>query len=329
MSKFDYFTDTDPTNGLVVFENEETAKNLNLTYVDDSGNFVLRTDTVEQRTEGRPSVRLQSQASYENAVIMLQVSHYPTGCAVWPAFWTVTSNVSQWPTGGEIDILENVNDQYPSDLVSLHVKDRCSVSGSNQTGTTAFSSCYAYDNDNSGCRIETNNTNTATAGSSFNSKGGGVVAMQRDFSDGGSGIRVWIWDQSQSMPSDVSKPGNTVDPDQWGTPAADFGRLSCEGGGDATDLFDAHKIVFDITLCGDWAGNAYSLNPQCPSKYQSCSNQVGQAGSSFDDAYWTVKNLYVYETGDSSSKSAASKLAPNCVPYASGTILIILTVLLL
>lgn len=80
MSKFDYFTDTDPTNGLVVFENEETAKNLNLTYVDDSGNFVLRTDTVEQRTEGRPSVRLQSQASYENAVIMYVNHSANLGC---------------------------------------------------------------------------------------------------------------------------------------------------------------------------------------------------------------------------------------------------------
>lgn len=231
------------------------------------------------------------------------MSHIPTGCAVWPAFWTVTANTSQWPVGGEIDIMENVNDQFPANLAAVHVQDDCSINGDPQTGTTVFTNCNAEANNNSGCRIEMNNTDTATWGSKVNNNGGAVVAMQRDFSSDGKGIRMWFWDKSDNMPSDISKPGNSVNPDNWGTPAANFGKLSCSNNADGSSQFDAHKIVFDITLCGDWAGNAYDQVSQCPAKYQSCANQVGQAGQSFQDAYWSVGNLYVYE---SSAKSSAS-----------------------
>lgn len=70
MNKFDYWTDKDPTNGLVTYQSEDAAKSLNLTYVDDNKNFVMRVDTETTRTEGRPSVRIQSQSNYENAVIV-------------------------------------------------------------------------------------------------------------------------------------------------------------------------------------------------------------------------------------------------------------------
>ncbi|KAG9034099.1 hypothetical protein FS837_002287 [Tulasnella sp. UAMH 9824] len=42
-------------------------------------------------------------------MIKLDVRHMPTGCGTWTAFWT-NSNNNTWPTGGEIDIIEAVND---------------------------------------------------------------------------------------------------------------------------------------------------------------------------------------------------------------------------
>lgn len=51
----------------------------------------------------------------------MQAAHVPTGCAVWPAFWTSTVDTALWPKGGEIDMLENVNDQFPYNLASVHV----------------------------------------------------------------------------------------------------------------------------------------------------------------------------------------------------------------
>lgn len=94
-----------------------------------------------------------------------------------------------------------------------------------------------------------NGTSATTWGTALNQMGGGTVAMQRDFSQGGPGIRVWFWDKGKE-PSDVKTPGKTVSPDNWGTPAADFGLTQC------ADQFGPHNIIFDITLCGSWAGAA-------------------------------------------------------------------------
>lgn len=69
MDKFDYFTDKDPTNGLVVYQNQQQAQQLNLTYAHGE-DFVIRVDTTKTRAEGRPSVRLQSKANYGDSVIM-------------------------------------------------------------------------------------------------------------------------------------------------------------------------------------------------------------------------------------------------------------------
>lgn len=70
MEKFDYFSDTDPTHGRVLYQDEKAAKSMNLTYVDHDKNFVLRVDTEKQRNGGRPSVRLQSKKNYKDAVFM-------------------------------------------------------------------------------------------------------------------------------------------------------------------------------------------------------------------------------------------------------------------
>ena len=60
--------------------------------------------TVPANARGRDSVRITSHNTYTHAVIVLDLAHMPTGCATWPAFWTVTSGT--WPDGGEIDIIE-------------------------------------------------------------------------------------------------------------------------------------------------------------------------------------------------------------------------------
>ena len=69
--------------------------------------FVMRADStnkVDASSRGRDSVRITSNNAYSDSAVVLELSHMPTGCATWPAFWTVTTG--QWPAGGEIDILE-------------------------------------------------------------------------------------------------------------------------------------------------------------------------------------------------------------------------------
>jgi hypothetical protein len=99
---------------------------------------------------GRKSVRISSKKTYGSvssspscalflnnssehrvtqSVVVIDLDHMPQGCGTWPAFWTVTP--SNWPTGGEIDIIEGANDQGPN-LSSLHTTADCSMSGNRQ-----------------------------------------------------------------------------------------------------------------------------------------------------------------------------------------------------
>lgn len=299
--KFNFYEGPDGaenmTHGLVQYVDMPNAKRLNLSYANDN-NFIMRVDASMKQPNGRPSVRLHSKKTYGDSVIVLQVAHVPMGCAVWPAFWTVTQNPKLWPKGGEIDILENVNDQYDYNLGSVHVNTSCAVTRPDQLGTTIFDECNAMANEHSGCRIAMNGTGGATWGDKLNGKGGGTVALQRDFSQDGKGIRMWFWENCQE-PGELKSPGDSVDPESWGKPAADFGLTQC------ADQFDEHNIIFDITLCGDWAGSTYS-DTGCPSEYKSCDYQVGELGYTFQDAYWDVKGLYIYTPDSNASGNSGN-----------------------
>ena len=48
---------------------------------------------------GRPSVRIVSTNTYTHGLFLLDLTHMPAGCGVWPAFWTDGDN---WPNNGEI-----------------------------------------------------------------------------------------------------------------------------------------------------------------------------------------------------------------------------------
>ncbi|WFD34991.1 hypothetical protein MCUN1_001837 [Malassezia cuniculi] len=300
-NKFNFFNGKDPTNGLVNYLAKEDAVQKNLTYVKDDS-FVMRVDTVEIAPSGRNSVRIQSKALYENSVYILKVKHFPTGCATWPAFWTLTWNLTNWPSGGEIDILENANDQFDYNLGSIHVDKSCKLTQNEQSGTIVYDECYAYNSENAGCRIAMNGTSTTTWGDKLNKMGGGIVAMERDFSSSGKGVRMWFWDANSNLPSDVKTIGDTVNPDNWGKPAAYFNIPNCR------DSFDPHSIVFDITLCGDWAGNTYEQT-SCAAQYGVCSKQVRDFGSSFNDSYWDVTGLYIFS--DDGNNVGTTTIAPN------------------
>lgn len=302
-STFDWFTKTDPTNGLVTYQSQSAAQSQNLSYVNDDDHFVMGVSTVSTALSGRNSVRIQSKDSYSDGVYVLNVTHVPTGCATWPAFWTVTEDLDNWPDGGEIDIMENANDQYASNLVSVHTNTSCTIptSISDQTGTVAYSNCSAYAESNPGCRVEMNGTSTPTWGASLNSAGGGIIAMERSFGTTGQGVRVWYFANSarSSLPSDLKAGSSSLNPDNWGTPNVHLPISSCYND------FSAHKIIFDITLCGDWAANTYAESG-CAAKYSACSAQVAYNGSSFDSAYWEVESLRLFTSGGNTANAAVS-----------------------
>ncbi|KZT06218.1 glycoside hydrolase family 16 protein [Laetiporus sulphureus 93-53] len=288
-----FFTYTDPTAGVVDYVNGDAAETSNLTGVNSAGNAYLKVETTPVVTGYRKSVRITTDFTYTKALVVLDAVHLPTGCGTWPAFW---SNGPNWPDGGEIDIVEGVND-YTNDQVTLHTNTGCSLPTNNTaqldiTGTlVSGTDCSVSGTGDSGCGVRA--TQTDSFGAPFNAVGGGVYAMNWD----DAGITVHFFNRS-AIPADITT--GAPQPTSWGTPIANFPSSSCN----STEFFYDHSAIFDTTLCGDWAGDGWN-STGAPGQEQSCAQRTGLAtceefvannGAAFEEAYWEIKSVKIYQT---------------------------------
>ncbi|KAI6715743.1 hypothetical protein JHW43_001690 [Diplocarpon mali] len=279
-SSFDFFTGTDPTHGYVNYQSQASAATSGLINI-NKGQIYMGVDhtTVNPPSPGRASVRVSSQKAYNHGLFIADIAHMPGSiCGVWPAFWLYGPN---WPSNGEIDIIEGVNIQS-TNIITLHTSGGCSINtAGSQYGTVLGSSDCHYNNGNGGCSVTTTTANAY--GGSFNDNGGGVYAMQWD----SSGIYVWFFPRGH-IPSDIAR-GAPVTGD-WGAPVVAF------NGGSGCDI-DSHfanqHIVFDTTFCGDWAGAVWGSG-SCAG-LGSCEGYVGANPGAFAPAYWTVNSVKVYQ----------------------------------
>ncbi|KZT02744.1 glycoside hydrolase family 16 protein, partial [Laetiporus sulphureus 93-53] len=283
--RFDFYTGADPTNGLVNYTDQETAFADGLAYVTSDGIVVMRGDNTTWLSEGeeRKSVRVSSQKEYNTGLFILDLDMAPWGCAVWPAWWTLGSGT--WPWTGEIDIIEGVHDNEHNQ-VTWHTGPNCNLTESgNFTGTIVTTNnepnldCDSVDglNDNSGCGVV--EWSRASYGPYFDEQGGGVFAMKWDV----SGIGVWSFYRA-AIPQDITDGQPT--PSTWGEPVAFLDASGCN----PITNFVNHSIIFDITFCGDWAGNDYSTSG-CPG---TCPERLMDPAN-FVNASWEIRSLTVYK----------------------------------
>jgi hypothetical protein len=134
--------------------------------------------------------------------------------------------------------------------VTLHTNAGCTMSPLSPTplGTPLGADCVSSGSNNDGCAYKDENPDSY--GAAFNAVGGGIYAHEW----AGNGISVWHFTRA-NIPEDIT--AGTPNPSGWGTPVASFSAETC-----SMDHFKQHQLVFDITLCGDWAGGAYSVT--CP-----------------------------------------------------------------
>ena len=138
----------------------------------------MKVDTTPVVSGARKSVRVTTDFAYTQGIVVLDAVHMPTGCGTWPAFW---SNGPNWPSGGEIDIVEGVN-TYTNNQVTLHTDPGCTLPSTNAdvlgiAGTlVSTQDCAAADTDNAGCGVRSVDTNSF--GEGFNAMGGGVYASK-------------------------------------------------------------------------------------------------------------------------------------------------------
>jgi hypothetical protein len=200
------------------------------------------------------SVRINTQKTYNGGLFIADIYAMPTGCSTWPSWWSVGPN---WPAGGEIDVIEGVN-LVSNNQYTLHSAEGCTLdvpenptnSTLLHTATVVDTQCASSGANNAGCAFI--DTDGRSYGQSFNDIGGGVFAHLWD----SSGIKAWFFPRT-AIPSDIN--AQTPNPSSWGTPAAFWSSSSCDI---ASHFFD-HVLVFDTTLCGDWAGGVFGSSG-CP-----------------------------------------------------------------
>lgn len=307
-----FYTGPDPTNGLVNFLDHDDAFAQGLAYVQDDGKVIMKGDntTVLPVGTNRPSVRIQSNKSYTGGLFILDLNRAPWGCGVWPAFWTLGANVT-WPAGGEIDILEGVHDNVHNQ-VTWHTEPGCNLTASpsgqnNFTGTPVGQlDCDANINSNAGCGIT--DWSRVSYGEQFDAQGGGMYAMKWDE----TGIAVWYF-YRVSLPQDILD--GVPDPTTWVTPSA----LLSPDGCDPFKFFNNHAIVFDITFCGDWAGNTYATTPGCTG---TCTDHLTNPAN-FVNASWSINSLKVYRKQDLSGV-VSSGASPFAAPLEASWLWVIL-----
>ncbi|KAL0944008.1 putative endo-1,3(4)-beta-glucanase [Colletotrichum truncatum] len=279
--KFNYFNTYDPTGGMVHYVGRDEATTRNLTYA-TSDTAVLRVDTAvgpsstPDASTGRFSVRVESKTQYDKGLFIFDVKHTPYGCASWPALWFADPN--NWPTAGEIDVMEAINQGTDGNQMTLHTTDGCEMNVKRkQTGSTLETNCLNSTNSNAGCGVQ---AKSSSYGQDFNKGGGGYMAMEwRD-----EGIRVWQFARS-SVPSDITN--KSPDPSTWGEAVADFPNTSCDMG----SHFKNQSLIININVCGQLVEAKYA-DSGCGGT--SCSDFQANNPDAFETAFWEFGAFQFY-----------------------------------
>jgi len=283
---FEFFTDADPTNGHVKYVNKETANNTGIAGLITGGAakdaVYLGMDTANEAPQGRQSLRVQSSKAFNRGLFIADIAHMPGGvCGTWPAFWLVGPN---WPSSGEIDVIEGVNDQTANNMAMHTGPGVVLAKNASFSGELVTSDCdinAAGQGKNVGCLIQ--DKDTATFGKGFNEIGGGVYATEWN----ATGITIWFFPRN-AIPADITagtpKPNAT-----WGTPRASF-----TGAFKVEEHFKDLNIIFDTTLCGDWAGKVWA-NSSCAALAPTCEEYVTKNQAAFKESFWAINSLKVYE----------------------------------
>ncbi|KAK7745382.1 hypothetical protein SLS53_002878 [Cytospora paraplurivora] len=308
--EFEFFSEADPTNGFVQYQDATSASSLGLAGYNEDAIYLGADHTTKNPANGRASTRVYSKKTYTQMLLVADVVHMPVGCGTWPALWSYGSD---WPTQGEIDIIEGVNSQ-PSNEITLHTDGVCTMTQGKSSASTKFAAtadCSAGDG-STGCPQKTESKNNF--GKGLNAGGGGIYAMLWDH----EAISVYLFPRNSTMADTLSGGGNNtvlsssssvsaaeIDPSSFGTPLATF----VGGGGcDIAERFQQHTVTINTDFCGSWAGSdeVWAADDECSAKADTCEDYVASNPDAFVDAYWLFNSIKVYTTSGSGATATAT-----------------------
>ncbi|GJN68731.1 hypothetical protein PLIIFM63780_001083 [Purpureocillium lilacinum] len=304
---FDFLNGPDPTHGFVEYVDQATAQQAGLIGAGQGNSSIYMgvDHTTVNPANGRKSVRITSKQSFTKGLFIADIAHMPGSiCGVWPAYWMFGP---EWPSSGEIDIIEGVNTQTQN-AVTLHTSPGCVMSNTGSLASTLLESGNCGSGSASGgCQQRT--SDNQNYGDGFNDIKGGVYATEWTSDH----IAVWFFPRGR-IPQDITS-GNPK-PHTWNHPLARFsGGLGC----DIDSHFTNNNIVFDTTFCGDWAGNpqVWGSNAECTAKSWSCQDYVSNHPADFKDAFWEVNSVKVYQLGESRGNPGQGNTSTRTKPTAT------------
>ncbi|KAG6919627.1 hypothetical protein DXG01_003491 [Tephrocybe rancida] len=169
--------------------------------------------------------------------------------------------------------------------MGLHTEPGCSSVNPTQlsTSTQGPTDCSFLANSNSGCLVT--DTNTASYGAGFAAAGGGVYVTE--FAT--TGISIWFFARA-NIPASLKSSTGSVDTSTLGMPSGNWPSKNCT----MNQFFEPQNLIFDITLCGDFAGSpsifAQTCSGTCYPDYV-----VGN-GTNYATAYFEVASVRVYSS---------------------------------
>ncbi|PHH76819.1 hypothetical protein CDD80_1197 [Ophiocordyceps camponoti-rufipedis] len=293
LNGFNWFDQNDLSQGSVAYQSKANAEAKGLFSVDENTGVVrLKVDHENQYSpgEGRPSIRLESREQHNHGLFIADFLHMPPSrCGLWPAFWAYGSD---WPNGGEIDIIEGVNTMKHTSITA-HTKDGCKLQTTPEgiddafSGIQAGSDCGRSKKNNIGCGYDPPQHDNSTYGDGFNAVNGGVYAMLWNSKH----MKVWHFPRGH-IPSDIE--AKRPDPKNWKTPMAVFGGSGC----DIDSYFKDLRLVINTNFCGDWGNALWGKKDECNMLAPTCAEYVARSPEAFVDAYWDIQYIDTYQLPD-------------------------------
>lgn len=291
---FNFQTGKADNGGVAYYLSLAKAKAAKLVSVNSkTGAVTLRVATTP-KTSQRGSVRLFSKVSFSGGgLFIFDVPHIPTGCGGWPAIWATGSN---WPTDGELDIIEGVNHMSMNSM-SSHTNAGCIQKESGFTGKFMMSgseqnNCNTYATNCQGCGVRSQST--TSFGAPFNAAGGGTYALEWS----SAGAKTFHWLRGH-VPKDITS-GHPSPSSAWGVPENFVAASDCSPFEHFKDLM----LVINTNLCGTWAAGVWDQDlsyaggkGSCAAKtgFSTCEAFVANSGSQLSELYWTINSIKIYK----------------------------------
>ncbi|RAR07383.1 anaphase promoting complex subunit protein [Stemphylium lycopersici] len=285
------------TKGLALYLPKEAATSLGIARIEDDKVYLgadTRSTSSQEPGEGnsRKSIRIEGTQTFDNGLFVADFDHLPSGCGVWPAFWLLHDTGYQEDWYSEFDIVEGASLNTQNQLTLHTGQTHCLMRDAGGLGTTRQNlQCSAG---GKGCGVE---APRGTFGREFNAGGSGIWAAQVE----ADGIKAWFFAR-EDEPADLNS--EHPDPKSWPNPVMNFvGDDGCS----VPDTFKKMKIIINITFCGANAGEeAWSGECSTATNVDSCARFVAMNPEQFEDVYFAINSVRVFQRGAGSGDPEGS-----------------------